>query len=69
MFYYKTRNYDAALEAKEKALSLFPTMPKVWFNAGIIMQAGGLSDRADLAISTAARLEPKLANAKREILE
>jgi len=69
VLYYKAGDYDAALGAIEKALSLFPTMPKVWFNAGIIMQAGGLSDRADLAINTAARLEPKLASAKREILE
>lgn len=69
VLYYKTGDYDAALIAIEKALSIFPTMPKVWFNAGIIMKAGGLSDRADLALLTAAKLEPKLASAKQEILE
>lgn len=66
---YKTASYDAALEAIEKALSIFPTMPKVWFNAGVIMTAAGLSDRAELAFETAARLEPKLASVKRDILE
>ncbi|HPY59928.1 MAG TPA: tetratricopeptide repeat protein [Methanospirillum sp.] len=69
VLYYKAGDYNAALEAIEKALSLFPTMPKIWFNAGIIMQAGGLSDRAGLAFTTAARLEPKLASVRHEILE
>jgi tetratricopeptide (TPR) repeat protein len=69
VLYYKTGDYDAALVAIEKALSIFPTMPKIWFNAGIIMKAGGLSDRADLALLTAVKLEPKLGSAKHEILE
>jgi len=69
VLYYKTGDFDAALIAIEKALTIFPTMPKVWFNAGIIMESAGLSDRADLAFQTATRLEPKLASAKHGILE
>ncbi|MDD1724840.1 MAG: tetratricopeptide repeat protein, partial [Methanospirillum sp.] len=69
VLFYKTGDPDAALEAIEKSLNIFPTMPKIWFNAGIILTAAGLSERAELAFLTAARLEPRLETARREILE
>ncbi|HWQ66775.1 MAG TPA: tetratricopeptide repeat protein [Methanospirillum sp.] len=65
----KTGDPQAALGAIEKSLLKFPTMPKVWFNAGVILTAVGLADRADLAFSTAARLDARLATAPRTILE
>lgn len=69
VLFYKTGDPDAALDAIERALNIFPTMPKIWFNAGIILTAAGLSERAELAFQTAARLEPRLENARRDILE
>jgi tetratricopeptide (TPR) repeat protein len=69
VIFYRTGNYKAALDAIEKSLREFPTIPKIWFNAGVIMNASDLSDRAELAFSTAARLEPRLSSAKREIIE
>ncbi len=69
VLYYLAREYDRALGAIEKALVIFPTMPKIWFNAGIILRDSDLADRAELAFSTAARLDSRLTTAKREILD
>ena len=69
VLFYKKGDYPAALASIEKALHTFPTMPKVWFNAGIILSAMDLGDRADLAFETAARLDGRLATLPRMILE
>jgi len=66
---FKAGDFQSALAAMEKALLKFPTMPKVWFNAGVILAAMNLGDRADLAFATAARLDSRLASAQRRILE
>lgn len=69
VLHYLAGEFDLALGAIEKALAIFPTMPKIWFNAGIILRDSGLADRAELAFSTAARLDSRLATVKREILD
>jgi tetratricopeptide (TPR) repeat protein len=66
---FKRGDLDASLGAIEKALSKFPTMAKVWFNAGVILAATELKDRADLAFITAIKLDNRLASAPRRILE
>lgn len=66
---YKAGDPEAALAAIEKALQKFPTMPKVWFNAGVILSAIDLADRAELAFATAAKLDTRLSSAARRILE
>lgn len=66
---FKRGDLDAALGAIEKALQKFPTMPKVWFNAGVILSATDLQDRAVLAFATAAKLDSRLATAPHTILE
>lgn len=69
VLHYNDGDHEAALAAIEKALLKFPTMPKVWFNAGVILAAMDLGDRADLAFATAAKLDSRLAGAPRIILE
>ncbi len=69
ILYHKAGDDDSALSAIEKALIVFPTMPKIWFNAGIILISAGLETRADLAFSTAVRLDSRLNTVKREIME
>jgi len=69
VLFYKVGDYEAALSAIEKALAKFPTMPKIWFNAGVILSAMDLSGRADLALATASKLDSRLTNAPRMILE
>lgn len=66
---FKRGDLDAALGAIEKALLKFPTMPKVWFNAGVILSATDLQDRAVLAFATAAKLDNRLATAPRTIMD
>jgi tetratricopeptide (TPR) repeat protein len=66
---FKAGDSQAALFAIEKALLKFPTMAKVWFNAGIILSAMDLADRADLAFRTASRLDARLSSTPRRILE
>ena len=66
---FKSGDLDSALGAIEKALQKFPTMAKVWFNAGVILAATDLNDRADLAFATAAKLDGRLASAPHRILE
>jgi tetratricopeptide (TPR) repeat protein len=66
---FKRGDLDAALGAIEKALLKFPTMPKVWFNAGVILSATDLQNRAILAFATAAKLDSRLATAPHTILE
>lgn len=66
---FKAGEPEAALAAIEKALLKFPTMPKVWFNAGVILNAMDLGDRAVLAFETAARLDSRLTSAPHRILE
>lgn len=66
---YKAGDPGAALAAIEKALQKFPTMPKVWFNAGVILSSMDLADRAELAFVTAAKLDPRLAGVSRRIME
>ncbi|MDD1728959.1 MAG: tetratricopeptide repeat protein [Methanospirillum sp.] len=69
VLFYKLEDREAALAAIEKALLKFPTMPKIWFNAGVILAAMDLGDRADLAFVTAAKLDPRLTSVPRQILE
>jgi tetratricopeptide (TPR) repeat protein len=69
VLFYKLGDYEAALGAIEKALTKFPTMPKIWFNAGVILVAMNLNDRADLAFVTASKIDSRLSNASRMILE
>ncbi len=69
VLFYKLGDREAALAAIEKALLKFPTMPKIWFNAGVILAAMDLGDRADLAFVTAAKLDPRLTSVPRQILE
>ena len=66
---FKAGDYEGALAAIEKALLKFPTMPKVWFNAGVILTAMNLADRAELAFVTAAKLDARLISAPRRIME
>ncbi|MFH0967283.1 MAG: tetratricopeptide repeat protein [Methanobacteriota archaeon] len=66
---FKAGDLESSLTAIEKALIRFPTMPKVWFNAGVILTAMDLGDRADLAFSTAARLDNRLSHAPRMIMD
>jgi len=69
VLFYKTGNYEAALAAIEKALIKFPIMPKVWFNAGVILEAMGTGDRANLAYATAAKLDNRLTSVPHLIME
>lgn len=69
VLFYKLGEYASALSAIEKALIKFPTMPKIWFNAGVILAAMDMNDRADLAYATAAKLDNRLISAPRMILE
>lgn len=66
---YKVGDFESALAAMEKALLKFPTLPKVWFNAGVILVAMDLGDRADLAFATATKLDSRLARVPHTILE
>ena len=66
---FKSGDPEASLAAIEKALLKFPTMPKVWFNAGVILTDMNLPDRAELAFVTAAKLDNRLTNAPRRIME
>ena len=50
LIYYRTGNFNAAMDAIERSLSIYPTIPKIWFNAGVIMSAFDLSDRAEIGI-------------------
>ena len=69
VLFYLSGNYKEALNAIERSLNAFPTMAKIWFNAGVIMNAADLSDRAELAFNTATRLDPRLSNKRREIID
>jgi tetratricopeptide (TPR) repeat protein len=69
VLFFLSGNYKEALNAIERSLNAFPTMAKIWFNAGVIMNVADLSDRAELAFVTATRLDPRLTNKKREIIE
>jgi len=66
---YKAGEPESALAAIEKALNKFPTMPKVWFNTGVILASMNMSDRADLAFATASKLDPRLEGLPRRIME
>lgn len=66
---YKAGDPEAALAAIEKALLKFPTMPKIWFNAGVILSAMDLEDRAELAFTTSVKLDARLSGAPRRIME
>ena len=66
---FKAGDPEASLAAIEKALLKFPTMPKVWFNAGVILTEMKLADRAELAFVTAAKLDNRLTHIPRRIME
>jgi tetratricopeptide (TPR) repeat protein len=66
---FKAGDPESALAAIEKALFKFPTMPKVWFNAGVILAFMDIHDRADLAFATAVKLDSRLEGAPRRIME
>lgn len=69
ILFYQNGEFAEALRSIEKALIKFPTMAKVWFNAGVILSAMNIQDRADLAYETAARIDQRLLNAPRQILQ
>lgn len=67
--YYKTGQYTRAMQACEMALQYDTTIPKIWFNTGIILSALNRNDQALLAIEVAERLQPQLAQMPRIILD
>lgn len=69
VLFYKAGDTESALAAIEKALTKFPTMPKIWFNTGIILVMMDLQDRADIAFAAAEKLDERVKNAPRRIME
>jgi tetratricopeptide (TPR) repeat protein len=69
VLFFKANEPEPAFAAIERALGKFPTMPKIWFNAGVILTSMKLDDRADLAFQTAIKLDSRLAAAPRRIME
>ncbi len=67
--FYKNGQYDSAMQASEKALEYFSTIPKIWFNAGVVLSAMHREDQALLAFQVAHKLEPQLSEAVRTIIE
>ena len=69
ILFYKIGEYDRAFACYERALREFPTVPKIWINSGVVLDALKLHDRAEMAFAAAEKLDPQLMGKKRELQE
>jgi tetratricopeptide (TPR) repeat protein len=69
ILFYKNGEYDRAFDCYERALREFPTVPKIWINSGLVLDAMQLHDRAEMAFAAAEKLDPQLKGTKRELQE
>ena len=69
ILFYKMGEYDRAFDCYERALREFPTVPKIWINSGLVLNALNLHERAEMAFTAAEKLDPRLKGKKRELQE